>query len=224
LTLVVLEAALAAVTAWIAGSTVVPNGRKLTQRLEKRWRQQQHEEALPQAEWPAPCAEMECAQQVEPNVGRDHRDAERREEFEHRRRQERDAQHGHRAAAQRLRGVAEPLGREVDSAERTQRGKAAQPVEQEGVHAAHLDHLRLAGGAGAPADECHEHGDQWRRNEQHQRGDPREARDHEKNHQRHERDAQTHRLIAHEIRHERFGLLGDHAGGGTGGGPMAVER
>jgi hypothetical protein len=63
-------------------------------------------------------------------------------------------------------------GRGIHRAERAQRREAPQAVEQEGVHAAQLHHLRLARGLGAPADDGHENGNERRREQQHQRGHP----------------------------------------------------
>ncbi|MDT4836038.1 hypothetical protein FQZ97_697210 [compost metagenome] len=208
----------------LAGRAVVPDRRQLAQRLEEGRRQQQHEQAFAQAELLAPGAEAERAQQVETDVDRDQRHAQRGEQLQHGRRQERDAQHRHRALAQRLGGGTEPVGRGIDRVERAQRGQAAQAVEQEGVHAAHLDHLRLAGRLGAPADDGHEDRDQRRRHQQHQRRGPREPGHRREQEERHHRRAPACGLVAHEVRHQRLGLFGEHAGRKARGRAFAVQR
>ncbi|MNQ50360.1 hypothetical protein D3C85_642970 [compost metagenome] len=207
-----------------AGRLVVPDGGQFAQRFEERGGQQQDEQALPQAQFAAPGAEIDAAQQRETDEGRHHGHAERGKQFQHGRRQKGDAQHHHRAPAYGLRRGIEPFGRGVDGVERAQGGQAAQAVQQEGIHAAHFHHLRAAGRLRTHADERHEDGNQGGRDEQDQGGDPRQRRHHGEDHERHEHHFPARGFVAHQIRHDGFGLLGDDAGRLARLGPLAVQR
>ena len=207
-----------------AVGAVVPRRREFAQRLEKGRRQQQDEQPRCQIERRAPTAERQLSEQVEADIHRNQRHAERREELQHRRGQEGQPHHAE-SLARVLRTVAmqRPRGRRP-GAEGAQRGHAAQAVEQKGVEFAELDHLRLGQRLRAPADQRHEQRNQRRRHQQHQRREPRLPRHRAKNHRQYKPHLPLCGAIARAPRHQHFGLLAKHAGHRACRRTIAVER
>ena len=199
-----------------AGGPVMPDCRQFAQRLEERGGQQQDEKPFAQREPTAPGAEFQIAQHVKAHVGCHHGHAQRREQLQHRRRQEGDAQHLHRAQAQVLGTGPQPAGCGLHAAQGTQRRQPPQPIQQEGVHAAHLQPLRLAGGPGAPAHQHHEKRNERGCRDQHGRGGPAVPRHGQQDQQGHEAHAPHGAVVACQPRQDGLGLFGQHAGGRAG--------
>ncbi len=208
-----------------AGGAVVPDGGELAQRLEEGRREHQDEESFAQREALSPGADAaQRAQQVEADVDRDQRHAQRREQLERGRGQEGDPQHAHGALAQRFGTVAQPSRGQCHRAVRADRRQAAQPIEQEGVHPAEFDEMRLAGGLRAPADEGHEQRDQRHRADQDQRRGPGLAAHGQRDQRRHQHRAVPRPAMPAQPGHERLGLLGEQRGDLARRGAVAVQR
>ena len=207
-----------------AGCPVMPDRSQFPLRFEERGRQQQDEKPFAQRESAAPGAEFQIAQQMKAHIGRHHGHAQRREQLQHCRRQERNAQHLHRALAQVFGTGTQPTGRGLHAAQCTQRGQPPQPVQQEGVHAAHLQPLRLAGCPGTPAHQHHEQRNERGCRDQHGRSGPAVPRHGQQDHQGHQAHTPHGTVVARQPWQDGFGLFRQHAGCRAGMQAGTIQR
>ena len=147
---------------------------ELPQRRMKLGRQHQHKQGGGQRGRgpPAADADVEPAEQHQPEVQRDHGDGERGQQLQHRRGQKGDPQHAHGALAIALGGVGHDRALGRGHAEQLERRQALEQIEKASAHGLQLGELPAAGRIGAAADQDHEQRNQRRGGEQDRRGHP----------------------------------------------------
>ncbi|CFL95171.1 Uncharacterised protein [Bordetella pertussis] len=191
---------------------------ELAQRPVYLGSQQQAEEPALQGQHR--CPHIEKAQVGQADIDRHAGHALRREELQHGRGQESDAQHRHRALAQGVAGRHDRLLLGLGAAIQLQRGQAAQAVGEEPRQPRKRLQVTAAGRLRPPPHQRHEQGDQRRAHQQQQAGDHIDRQHHDREGDRqHRRRAHGGQVLGEEGV-QRLDLL-DHGAGQFARGALA---
>ncbi|MNS99488.1 hypothetical protein D3C72_1338920 [compost metagenome] len=184
--------------------------RELAQRRIDFRRHQQAEQARLQGQGRPPHIQKSKIGQAD--IHRHARHAQRGEELQHRGRQERNAQHRHRALTQRIAGGHDGCGFGLRAAIELQGGEPAQPVGEESRQAGEGAQVAAAGALRAPPHQGHEQRNQRRRDQQHQAGDHVDRKQHDRKRDRQHRGRGHRGQVLGEEAIQRLHLIHHRAG------------
>ncbi len=205
-----------------AGAVVVVRGEQPQGLVDLRRHQQAEQPDLQRQRLGAKIGQAEIGHA---DIERDAGNADRREEFEHGRRQEGDAQHRHGADAQLFARLPHRLDLGGLAAEQFEREDAAQPVGEMRRQPAERRRLGILGGLGAVADQRHEEGDQRSGDQKQQADDDVERQDDDREGQRQHERLDHRRQVAREEPVHCVDLVDDGRADGAGctrGGPAGA--